>query len=291
MGSDRVNLVHRSATVCVDSAPIEVVADVDEKIWFRVWRPLFQGIGHLHLGSIVNLRRIMTTIRAGSPSKTAQHGVGVASPTPSCHGVRASSVSSSVLDHLSWVCAYQGAPVANSINVVLLVISDLHGRPRNSVVLLHMSWWVHTTSRSNFHDTWSLIGRFLVGICGRTTAWATRKDTAMVFHRMGSIRGQETSSVAPVRKMATTSHLCTQLLAVLWTGLPCPMGAGHCDDIVSFSPVDTLLETIITPILGKCVFHLFLFFLCLHFSELNALKFTWLCAGKYERYWLYRLRL
>ena len=34
---------------CVDSAPIEVVADVDEKIGFRLWRPLFQGIGHLHL--------------------------------------------------------------------------------------------------------------------------------------------------------------------------------------------------------------------------------------------------
>ena len=82
-----------------------------------------------------------------------------------------------------------------------------------------------------------------------------------------------------------------QLLAVLWTGLPCPMGAGHCDGIVFFSPVDTLLETIITPILGKCVFHLFLFFLCPHFSELNALKFTWFCAGKYERYWLNRLRL
>ena len=184
---------------------------------------------------------------------------------------------------------------AQSRSPQVLVISDLHGRPRNTIVLLHMSWWVHTTSRTNFHDTWSLIGRFLVGICSRTTAWTTWKDTAVVFHGMSSARGQETSSIAPVREMSTTSHLGTQLLAVLWTGLPCPMGARHCDGIVLFSPVDMLLETIITPILGKFV-HLFLllfflFFLCLHFRELNALQFTWLCAGKYERYWLNRLRL
>ena len=166
------------------------------------------------------------------------------------------------LDHPSWVCADQSAPVADSINVMLLcskkhsicsmtrkpkwkasewlhdsnafqwlckstccmvlvvlIVCNLHCRPCHTIVLLHMCWWIHSSSRTNFHDARSLISRFMVRV-GGTTRWTSWNDTAM-FDGISCFRCEETSSITPIGEVSTTRCLSAKGLASLtsqWQG-------------------------------------------------------------------------